>query len=79
MDEGSHYQHAPKIQQLFDDIEVLNGDIRNMETQIYQTHKLIESKYKLIHQLCRHKWVSKRENYMYGERYEECEKCGMFR
>ena len=79
MDEGNDYQHTANIQKLFNDIDILNGNIRSMETRIYKTHKLIESKYKLIHQLCDHKWISKRENYMYGERYEECEKCGMCR
>ena len=73
------YKHPEQIQSLFDDIESLNNHIRYMETQIYKSKNLIKEKYKLIHNLCDHDWEDKRENYMYGEKYQECRKCGMCR
>jgi len=73
------YKHPEQIQSLFDDIESLNNHIRYMETQIYKSNNLIKEKYKLIHSLCDHDWEDKRENYMYGEKYQECRKCGMCR
>ncbi len=73
------YTHPEEIQKLFDGIETLNNNIRYMETQIHKSKKLIDEKYKLIHKSCEHDWENKRENHMYGERYQECRKCGMYR
>lgn len=65
------------IEYLKDDIENVNINISYLKNIIYKMEKDIKEKYKIMHEICNHEWEQKRENHMYGEKYEECTKCGM--
>ena len=69
-----------EMKQIKEEIEEKIILIRNLESQIYKANNEIDKKWKIYFSLCNgHEWENERENYMYGERYQVCKKCGMCR
>lgn len=55
------------------------AEIRILEQHIYYHDCRVKELNKVLMNTCDHVWESCREPYMYGERYEHCAKCDLYR